>query len=396
MQMATLPLGQLTTYPGNPRQGDINTIGASLARRGQYRPIVISADDVILAGNHTYLAARALGWDVIACVRVEHHSSSPEAAEIVLVDNQSARLGDYDYDALADLIATLPDRTAPVLASIGFTELEILKLLPADSPVQLTDPDEVPTLEEAPPLCQPGQFWALGPHRLRVGSNQDFQEWLGADVLITDPPYGLDYQSNKRKKAEQHAKIASDTDTALRDTVLAQWSAAGSGGRPWLAFGTWKVARPTGTGQVLIWDKTPGTGPGMGDLRRAFGTSHEEIYLSAKGWQRDKQGPPRAGSVLTTHVSIGGPGLATKVGHPTPKPVTELMLPLLRVLPAGAIIADPFAGSGSSIIAAHHAGLGAVACELEPRYADLILARWQTHTGQIPILLSTAEFEEIA
>lgn len=393
LEMATLPLDQLTTYPGNPRQGDVNTIAASLQRRAQYRPIVISVDDVILAGNHTYLAAKALGWTEIATVRVSDHSTSPEAAEIVLVDNQSAQLGDYDYDALANLIRTLPDRTTPVLASIGFTDLEILKLLPPDPPVQLTDPDEVPALEEAPPLCQPGQLWALGPHRLRVGSNQDFTEWLDAGVLVTDPPYGMAFQSNSRTKTKKFEAIAGDADTALRDKVLAQWSAAGSGDRPWLLFGTWKVARPKATGQVLIWDKTPGTGPGMGDLRRAFGTSHEEIYLSVKGWQRDKQGPPRAGSVITTHVSMSA---ESEVGHPTPKPVTELMLPLLRVLPAGAIIADPFAGSGSGIIAAHHAGLAAVACELEPRYADLILARWQMHTGQIPVLLDTAGIEESA
>ena len=105
--------------------------------------------------------------------------------------------------------------------------------------------------------------------------------------------------------------IANDDTTEARDALLALW-----GDRPWLAFGTWRAARPEATSQVLIWDKTDGVGPGMGDLGAAFGTSHEEVYL---GGVWPKSAAARRGSVLRTSCAMGGQsGLVASTGHPTP------------------------------------------------------------------------------
>lgn len=179
---------------------------------------------------------------------------------------------------------------------------------------------------------------------LHHGSCLELQEWLAADVLISDPPYGMAYQSGQR--TERMQKIANDGDAEVRDAALALW-----GDKPSAVFGTWKCPRPTSTQQLLVWHKQ-GVGPGMGDLSLAFGTSHEEIYLTGRWEKRTK----RRGSVITTDSSPSA--LTSRVGHPTPKP-TYLMEVLISEAPPG-VIADPFAGSGSTLIAARNLGRKAI------------------------------------
>ena len=188
-------------------------------------------------------------------------------------------------------------------------------------------------------------------------------DWLDGDVLVTDPPYGMAFDSGR--VAGRSRPIANDTTTATRDAALALW-----GARPWLMFGTWRQPRPEGTAQVLVWDKTDGVGPGMGDLTSAFGTSHEDIYLGGK-WPKQVA---RRGSVIRTSYAMGNPnGLVATTGHPTPKPV-DLMEVLLAGAPPG-IISDPFAGSGSTLVAAKALGRKAIGVELEERYCEIAARR---------------------
>lgn len=192
------------------------------------------------------------------------------------------------------------------------------------------------------------------------GDCREVREWLGADVLITDPPYGMAFVSSW---TTQRRPIAGDKDAALRDEVLALWGSE----KPAAVFGTWKVERPAGTGHRLIWDKSDGTGPGMGDLSAAFGNADEEIYLLGE-WP--KQGA-RQPNILRT--AAGMASLATTVGHPTPKPV-GLMERLLLAAPPG-VVADPFAGSGATLIAAKNLGRRAIGVEVEERYCQIIASR---------------------
>lgn len=179
---------------------------------------------------------------------------------------------------------------------------------------------------------------------LHHGSCLDNPEWLSGHVLVSDPPYGMAYQSGYR--AERMEKIANDANTSVRDAALALW-----GDRPSAVFGTWRCPRPVGTQQLLVWHKK-GVGPGMGDLTLAFGTSHEEIYLAGRWEKRSK----RRGSVITTDSSPSA--LTSRIGHPTPKPI-YLMEVLISEAPPGTI-ADPFAGSGSTLIAARNLGRKAI------------------------------------
>lgn len=191
----------------------------------------------------------------------------------------------------------------------------------------------------------------------------EHREWLDADVLVTDPPYGMAFDSGRIKGRTR--KIANDDSPAVRDSALKAWGE----GRPWLMFGTWRVPRPTGTAQVLIWDKTDGVGPGMGDLKSAFGTSHEDIYLGGKWGKRSG----RRGSVIRTSMAMGNPsGLVARTGHPTPKP---LGLMEILVEPTSGTIADPFAGSGATLLAAKSLGRRAIGVELEEKYCEIIAKR---------------------
>ena len=185
--------------------------------------------------------------------------------------------------------------------------------------------------------------------------------WVGADVLVMDPPYGMRFVSSK---TTQSRPIANDETTEVREAALALWGSE----RPAAVFGTWKVPRPAGTRHRLIWDKQDGSGAGMGDLDAAFGNSEEEIYLLGE-WKRGDR--TRLPNVLRT--SSGMAFLATSIGHPTPKPV-DLMERIIRAAPQGTI-ADPFAGSGSTLVAAKNLGRHAIGIELEERYCEIAAQR---------------------
>ena len=195
-------------------------------------------------------------------------------------------------------------------------------------------------------------------------------EWVAADVLVTDPPYGVSWMSgalsdNKKlrdgardRKREFGADIAGDHNTEVRDGVLTLW-----GKKPAIVFGTWRSIRPENVSNRLIWHKL---GRFSGVNPNAWYPNDEEIYLIGKGWQ----GKPTA-TVITTHESRGNH--AKQIGHPTPKPV-GLMEILINKAPPG-VIADPFAGSGSTLLAAKNAGRRAIGVELKLEYCRIAANR---------------------
>ena len=195
------------------------------------------------------------------------------------------------------------------------------------------------------------------------GDCREVTDWLSADVLVTDPPYGVAHLSGWTTKlwgdvAKYRHHITGDDDTAVRDEILAAW-----GDRPALVFGSWKRPRPPAARALLIWDK--GEASGMGDLSIPWKPSHEEIYVLGSGFKgRRNGGVIRA--YVPARVSMGRT-------HPTEKPV-DLLVTLIEKCPHG-VIADPFAGSGSTLVAAKQMGRRAVGVELEERYCEIIASR---------------------
>lgn len=187
--------------------------------------------------------------------------------------------------------------------------------------------------------------------------------WTGADVLVTDPPYGMAYQGfggrkGEPRRTEGRISIAGDDTTGVRDAALHAW-----GNRPALIFGTWRAERPRDARTLLIWDKGL---VGMGALDLPWGPSHEEIYVLGTGFVGK-----RGKSVL--HIQGLSSNDPERFGHPTPKPV-PLMETLIAHCPPGCI-ADPFAGSGSTLVAAKLLGRKAVGVELEEKYCEIAARR---------------------
>lgn len=165
------------------------------------------------------------------------------------------------------------------------------------------------------------------------GDCLEVTEWLAADVLVTDPPYGMSYVSGWTKDRADRP-IRGDGGTTARDRMLKRW-----GDRPAIVFGTWRVPKPEGVKQTGIWDK--GDDPGMGDL---------SMLLRANK-----------------------PPVNNRPDHPTPKP-TGLMEILIEKCPPG-MVADPFAGSGATLIAARNLGRRVIGVEIEERYCEMIVSR---------------------
>ena len=190
------------------------------------------------------------------------------------------------------------------------------------------------------------------------GDCREVTEWLEADCLVTDPPYGVAYVSNASKYGSTEP-IAGDQDTNLRDTILAMW-----GDRPALVFGRWDAPRPGGVRARLIWDK--GDSPGMGDLKMPWGRSDEEIYVLGAGFVGR-----RSGSVIRSRVQPASSH--DRPDHPTPKP-PSLMELLISKCPAG-VVADPFTGSGSTLVAAKMLNRKAIGVEINERYCEIAAKR---------------------
>ena len=200
------------------------------------------------------------------------------------------------------------------------------------------------------------------------GDCLEITDWLEADVLVTDPPYGVAWSTrgtyggsqNGKGETKEKAAIQNDHDASTRDATLKQW-----GVKPAIVFGSWKIARPTLTEHRLIWHKA---GMPPGPLNAAFMSQDEEIYVWGKGFR--KSSPPLRSVIKTDEHR---PTAVNQIGHPTPKPI-GLMETLIDRCPEG-VIADPFSGSGATLMAARNLGRKSIGVEMEEKYCELIANR---------------------
>lgn len=204
-------------------------------------------------------------------------------------------------------------------------------------------------------------------------ANADLWADLG-DVMVTDPPYGIAYESNWASERLARS-ISGDEDTLTRDTALAVW-----GDRPALVFGTWRVPRPPATRMLLVWD-TKGA-LGMGDLNLPWKPSHQEIYVLGDGFSG-----PRTSDVLT-YAPVQSMAKNGRV-HPHQKPI-DLMYDLIAKCPPGVIV-DPFAGSGTTLRACKDLGRQAIGFEVDEKHCASAVARLAQEALVFPEPTAVAE-----
>lgn len=380
-------LDELHLHPANERkhpEKNLDALKGSLVEFGFQKPVVINEKGLVLAGNGTVMAARALGWERVPCV--VSSLDDLRQAGFRIADNRTAELAEWDLDALAETTGEL-DKLGFDLGAIGFDEDFLASLNPEqiESKEGLTDDDAVP--EQVETRCKPGDLWILGNHRLLCGDSTNAlhaERLMGgarAEMVFTDPPYGVAYQSNMRTKSQRFEVIEND------DTFLTEWV----GVLPIVSHGwvfvwtTWKViarwieiTAPIGElTNVIVWDKGGG---GIGDLTGTFSTDYEVALVFNRG---AKILGKRLGSVWSIGKDRPGDYL-----HPTQKPVELAETAITNCTSRKDAVLDLFGGSGSTLIACEKTDRRAFLMELDPRYCDVILTRWEQFTGQTAVLSS--------
>jgi DNA modification methylase len=351
------------------------------------RPVLAQADGTIYAGNMRFRAAQHLGMTTIPAI-VEDVSDIL-ARERALRDNR--QWGDDAEDELAALLDRLGAEGSD-LDLLGFDERELQQLLDRLEPPVLADPDTVPPLPEEP-VTQPGDLWLLGDHRVSCADSTDpdsIARVMGgatASCVWTDPPYGVEYMGGTEKKLTIKNDTAEGLDELLAgafaaiDTVLADGAAiyiAHPTGPLSMTFMKNFVARGWRFHQSLVWVKDSLV-PGHSDYQMrhegvlfGYKPAHGRRGRGARGWYGDNS----ATSVFEVPRPKASPD------HPTSKPV-DLIAPMLRNSSrTGEIVLDPFLGSGSTLVAAQQLGRRCFGADLDPRYCDVAVQRWERVTGK--------------
>ena len=203
------------------------------------------------------------------------------------------------------------------------------------------------------------------------GDCLEIADWLEADVLVTDPPYGIGWKRGASKGAKNswvNEGIQNDSNTSARDEALTAWGPA----RPALVFGAVRAEYPQGWREMLVFRKPSQTASGMFGAFLPWRRDWEPIFVLGKNWP--KAPSMRTAIIETNWASAGGySGYATQAGHSHAKPL-DVMEKLIDACPPG-VIADPFAGSGSTLVAARNLGRRAIGVELEEKYCEIIANR---------------------
>lgn len=419
LSVVRFPVDELQVFHRNPRRGDVRAIAASLDAQGQYRPIVVNVGshtgrpNEILAGNHTYLAACSLGWSDIEATTVDVDEAT--AHRIVLADNRLADLGAYDD---ADLIAAMT--AAGDLEGTGYTGADLDALLAAaDEPVSLTDPDDVPARPDAADaVSRLGDVWQLGPHRLLVGSSGDLDavraatpDGVAFDCVWTDPPYGVEYVGGTGLSIQNDGEADAIAVSVAFLEVASQVCRPGA--PVYVAHSdVLRVPLQAAMGrlgiryrQTLMWVKDRfvlsradyhyQSEPILeGEIERDYDPIAYGFTAGGEG-RLGRGGPQWFGDNRSSTVfDVARPSRSAE--HPTMKPVELVERMLTNSCRPGGWVLDGFAGSGTTLIAAHRLGRRAMVVELDPTYADVICRRYQEHTGVQPVRGGvTVDFSEM-
>jgi len=384
MKVQDLALDTLIPYARNPRKNDgaVDKVAASIKEFGWRSPIVVDEEMVILAGHTRYKAAKKLGLTE-APVHIAEGLTDAQKKAYRIADNRVAEEAEWDYDFLKIELADLEG-----LENLtGFDAEELNKILTPEATEGLTDEDAVPEVPEQPVTVE-GDVWLLGRHRLMCGDSTSIDavdklmDGRKADMVFTDPPYGVEYQSNKRTKSAKFDVLKND-DTFLDIAPIIEACSTG-----WVFVWTsWKVQTkwidqfqsmgyPT---NIVVWHKPGG---GIGDLKKTFFSDYEIALVWHRGAELCGK---RIGSVWT----VNKDGASTYV-HPTQKPVALAEEALDKTTRASAVILDLFGGSGSTLIACEKTARDCRMMELDPKYCDVIIKRWQDFTANKPPLRQQA------
>ena len=430
MKIELRPLADITPYENNPRinDGAVDAVAASLREFGFRQPIVVDTEGVIVCGHTRYKAALKLGLEK-APVHVAKDLSPAQIKAYRIADNKSGELAEWNFDLLPIELGELQAMEFD-LASLGFDEKELTKLLNAGGNAGLTDPDEVPSPPDEA-TTRPGDLWILGKHRLLCGDSSsvtDLDRLLDGEVIQlvnTDPPYNVkveprsnnaiaagnsSFSKQAGKPQTHHQKLdlarhpekakptgskmrakdrplANDfvTDDAFDALLLAWFGNAARVLKPGGSFYIWGGYANLGNypgpleasglyfSQGIVWDKLH---PVL--TRKDFMGAFEICFYGWKeGAGHNFYGPNNATDLW--HVKKVNP---QSMVHLTEKPVELAARAIQYSSQPGENVLDLFGGSGSTMIACEQQGRRGFLMELDPLYCDVIVQRWEGFTGK--------------
>ena len=370
-------LSELVPYENNPRKNDaaVEPVAQSIKEFGFKVPIILDKNDVIVAGHTRLLAAKKLGLEKVPCV-VADDLTEEQIKAFRLADNKVSELAEWNADLLGEELKEITDID---MSEFGFELSEF--------DVDATDiqEDEVPDVP-AESVCKLGDLWQLGDHRLICGDSTDvnvidrLMDGVKAELLLTDPPYGIDVVQNKQvggekiAKCNQYSAIIGDDTT---DTARANYDVALTCTENQIIFGGNYFTDFLPPSRCwIVWDKQ-NTG-NFADAELAWTSFDKGVRLYHFLWN----GLCREGSR-----EVEG---KTRV-HPTQKPVGMLADILKDFSEENDSILDCFGGSGSTLIACEQLNRKCYMCELDPHYCDVIIQRWENFTGKKARLLNQNE-----
>jgi len=377
--------GEIIPYINNSRthsEQQVQQVAASIKEFGFTNPILIDEDRGIIAGHGRLQAAQMMGMDEVPTITLEGLTEAQRKA-YVIADNQLALNAGWDLDALKVELERLGELDFDI-DLLGFDDDMLAGLMEEEPSEGLTDEDEVPELEDDPVTVE-GDVWVLGNHRLMCGDSTSIDAvdklMAGnkADCLFTDPPYGYSYESNHQTK---HSVLKNDdvmldfsatAHSALFENAAVYVCGSFQTISKWINY----VSESFNYKNLIVWKKNNWS---MGDLKGAFAGQHELLIFAHKGkvellgkrdpdvWTFDRV-PPEV--------------------HPTQKPV-ELIEYALSKVKSGKTL-DLFGGSGSTLMACEKTNRESYIMELDPKYCDVIVKRWQDFTGEEAVMESTGD-----
>jgi DNA modification methylase len=383
---------KLIPYAKNARthsDEQVAQIAGSIKEFGFNNPILVDKDNSVIAGHGRLMAARKLGMDKVPVVELQHLTESQRKA-YVLADNRIALISGWDTSMLSLELQDLKDDID--LSLLGFDPDELDALLnPIEETEGLTDEDAVPDVPDEP-KTKLGDIYILGNHRLMCGDStsidavEKLMDGQLADQLVTDPPYNIAYEGGSKKRDQ--IKNDEMADEEFRQFLKDVYIAADAVMKAGAVFYIWHAdtegynfrgaARDMGwrIRQTLIWNKD----------NSAFGRSdyHWKHEPCLYGWKEGAAHLWATDRKQTTVIQCKRPSKSDL--HPTMKPVELMEYQILNNTKGSDIVLDLFGGSGSTLIACEKTGRVNRSMELDPKYCDVIVKRWEDFTGKKAVL----------
>jgi DNA modification methylase len=394
-QVEKVLIEKLIPYARNARTHDeaqVSQIAASIKEFGFNNPILISDDYSIIAGHGRLAAARKLGLAEVPVIRLSHLSDTQRKA-YVLADNRLALNAGWDNDLLKLELIELKAEDVD-LEMLGFSVEELDGLLNALEPTEgLTDEDAVPEPPEEP-ITKPGDIWILGKHRLMCGDSTSvdavdkLMDGGKADMVFTDPPYGMklntdysDIKGSAKAKiknlgGKKYGKIIGDHDDFTPDLINTVFSCFPYVNEVFLWGADYyaELIPNKNDGSWIVWDKR-----GSEEADKIVGSCFELC------WSKQKH---KRDIARVKWMGAFGHADARNRVHPSQKPLALCNWFFEKWGKDNYLVVDLFGGSGSTLIACEKTGRSCRMMELDPKYCDVIVKRWEEFTGQKAELVS--------